>query len=118
MSALRRKILAAAVVAGAVLVACNPELEGSSSGHFVDPEVRHFRQGLSQGLVISQVYGGGGSAAATYTTDYVELFNRGSVAIDITGWAIQYAPATGPSAPGNWSPTTLQRARCSPVSPC
>lgn len=106
MSALRRRILAAAVVAGAVLVACNPELD-TPSGHFVDSEVRHFRQGLSQGLVISQVYGGGGSASATYETDYVELFNRGTVAVDITGWSLQYAAAQGPASGMGWNSTAL-----------
>ena len=30
-------------------------------------------------LVISQVYGGGGNAGASYTHDFVEIFNRGTV---------------------------------------
>jgi uncharacterized protein len=46
-------------------------------------------------VVISQVYGGGGNTSATYTHDYVELFNRGSVAVSIGGWSVQYASATG-----------------------
>ena len=29
-------------------------------------------------LVISQVYGGGGNASATYTNDFIEIFNRGT----------------------------------------
>ncbi len=32
---------------------------------------------VSPDIVISQVYGGGGNAGATYTHDYIELFNRG-----------------------------------------
>lgn len=48
-------------------------------------------------VVISQVYGGGGNAGATYTNDFIELFNRGSVAQDLTGWSVQYASATGTS---------------------
>ena len=32
---------------------------------------------LSTDVVISQVYGGGGNNSATFTHDFVELFNRG-----------------------------------------
>lgn len=46
-------------------------------------------------VVISQVYGGGGNASATYTHDFVELYNKGTVAVDISGWSVQYASATG-----------------------
>lgn len=44
---------------------------------------------------ISQVYGGGGNTGATYSNDYVELFNSGGVAVDISGWSLQYGSATG-----------------------
>ncbi|RPH62506.1 MAG: lamin tail domain-containing protein [Chloroflexi bacterium] len=51
----------------------------------------------SDSIVISQVYGGGGNSGAVYKNDFVELFNRGAVAVDITGWSLQYASATGSS---------------------
>jgi predicted extracellular nuclease len=54
-------------------------------------------------LVISQVYGGGGNGGATYRNDFVEIFNRGNVSVNVTGWTIQYAAATG----STWSTTTL-----------
>jgi uncharacterized protein len=44
---------------------------------------------------ISQVYGGGGNAGATYLNDYVELYNNSAVSIDISGWSLQYGSATG-----------------------
>ncbi len=47
------------------------------------------------GMVLSQVYGGGGNGGATYTHDFIELFNRSSSSIDISGWSVQYASATG-----------------------
>ncbi len=50
---------------------------------------------LSPGVVISQVYGGGGNTGATYTHDFVELFNRGTSPVSLAGWSIQYASATG-----------------------
>jgi hypothetical protein len=57
----------------------------------------------SAGLVISQVYGGGGNSGATYKNDFIEIFNRGSAAVSVSGWSVQYASATGSS----WSVTTL-----------
>src|SRR5690349_10558795 len=46
-------------------------------------------------LVISQVYGGGGNSGAQYQNDFVELFNRGSVTLDLTGFSLQYASSAG-----------------------
>src|SRR3954452_7924539 len=54
-------------------------------------------QALSPNVVISQVYGGGGNTGATYTNDFIELFNRSASAVNITGWSVQYASATGTS---------------------
>ncbi len=54
-------------------------------------------------VVVSQVYAGGGNAGATYQNDFVELFNRGGSAVDLTGWTVQYASATSTS----WSATPL-----------
>ena len=48
-------------------------------------------------VVISQAYGGGGNSGATYTNDFIELFNRGAAAVDISGWAVQYGSAGGNS---------------------
>lgn len=48
-------------------------------------------------VVISQAYGGGGNSGSVYTNDFVELFNRGTVAVNITGYSIQYASSTGAS---------------------
>jgi uncharacterized protein len=58
---------------------------------------------VSADIVISQVYGGGGNSGATYTHDFIELFNRGTEAVDVTGWSVQYASATGTS----WQVTAL-----------
>jgi len=43
---------------------------------------------------ISQVYGGGGNTGATYTNDYIELFNNSGAAIDMSGWSLQYQSST------------------------
>ena len=47
-------------------------------------------------LVISQVYGGGGNGGATYTNDFIEIFNRGTTTVDfsVTPYSLQYAGAT------------------------
>ncbi|WP_210115797.1 lamin tail domain-containing protein [Acidipropionibacterium timonense] len=46
-------------------------------------------------LLINEVYGGGGNAGATYTHDFVELYNPTSGAISVDGWKVQYYSATG-----------------------
>ena len=48
-------------------------------------------------VVISQVYGGGGNASATYTHDFVELFNPTNCAVNLSGWSLQYASDNGPT---------------------
>jgi uncharacterized protein len=50
---------------------------------------------LSTGVVISQVYGGGGNSGAPYTHDFIELFNRGTSPVSLAGWSLQYASAAG-----------------------
>src|SRR5207249_6921733 len=50
---------------------------------------------VSTTIVISQLYGGGGNSAAPFSNDYVELFNRSNALVDLTGWSLQYASATG-----------------------
>lgn len=46
-------------------------------------------------VVISQVYGGGGNVGGVLAHDFVELFNRSTQPIDVSGWSVQYAAATG-----------------------
>jgi hypothetical protein len=48
-------------------------------------------------VVISQVYGGGQSSGSTYKCDYIELFNRGNVTVNLSMWSVQYA-ASGSSS--------------------
>jgi endonuclease G len=50
---------------------------------------------ISDGVVISQVYGGGGNASATYLNDFVELFNRGTTTVSVNNWSVQYTSAAG-----------------------
>ncbi len=51
----------------------------------------------ASGVVISQVYGGGGNATAPYLNDFVELYNAGAAPVSIAGWSVQYTSATGTS---------------------
>lgn len=50
---------------------------------------------VSTTLVVSQVYGGGGNSGATLRNDFVELYNRGTTTVTVTGWSVQYAAASG-----------------------
>ena len=54
-------------------------------------------------VLISQIYGGGGNSGATYNSDYVELYNRSGSSVNLAGWSVQYASASGSS----WSAITL-----------
>jgi uncharacterized protein len=57
----------------------------------------------SSGVVISQIYGGGGNSGASYRNDFIELFNRDSNGVTLNGWSVQYAAAAGT----NWQVTLL-----------
>ena len=48
---------------------------------------------VSPDVVISEVYGGGGNSGAPYKNDFIELYNRGTTAVDLTGWSVQYGSA-------------------------
>ncbi len=61
-------------------------------------------------VVISQAYGGGGNSGATYKSDFIELFNRGSTPVSLNGWSVQYASATGTS----WAVTNLTNTMLQP----
>ncbi|GHF33844.1 hypothetical protein HNQ07_000214 [Deinococcus metalli] len=54
-------------------------------------------------LVISQVYGGGGNSGATFNNDFIEIFNAGSAPVNLSGYSVQYASATGTT----WQTTPL-----------
>lgn len=65
---------------------------------------------VSNTVVISQVYGGGGNTGATYKNDFVELFNRGTTTVSLNGWSVQYASATGTT----WAVTNLTNVSLAP----
>src|SRR4029453_9385473 len=58
---------------------------------------------IASPVVISEVYGGGGNSGATYTNDFIELYNNGTTPFDLSSWSVQYASAAGTS----WQQTNL-----------
>ena len=44
---------------------------------------------------ISQIYTRGGESGAAYQNDYIELFNRGNVDVDINGWSLNISNFAG-----------------------
>ena len=74
---------------------CDRRLPDRLAGHRPRP---------SAGLVVNEVYGGGGNSGATYTNDFIELANRGSAPIDLSGYSVQYHSG---SATGAWQATPL-----------
>jgi hypothetical protein len=58
-------------------------------------------------IVISQVYGGSGSGGrfgtSTYDSDFIEIHNRGTTSVSLSGWSVQSASAGSSS----WTVTSL-----------
>ena len=61
----------------------------------------------SSGVVISQVYGGGGNSGATYRNDFIELYNRSATPVDMTGWSVQFTAPTSAFAATSGTGTPL-----------
>lgn len=61
-------------------------------------------------LVISQAYGGGGNTGATYTNDFIEIFNPSTSPVSVSGWSVQYASAAGTT----WSVISLSNVSIEP----
>ena len=94
---LRSHVLPAAVLSTLLLAGCadhsptlveRPQLLSTAS---------------TSGVVISQVYGGGGNLGATLKNDFIELYNAGAATVPLDGWSVQYASAGGTS----WAVTPL-----------
>src|SRR5207244_3376059 len=54
--------------------------------------------------------GGGGNSGAPYHNDFIELFNRGTTSVDLTGMSVQYAAAAG----STWQATSLTATMLAP----
>ena len=54
-------------------------------------------------VVISQIYGGGGTKSSSYKNDFIELFNAGTETVNLSSYSVQYA---GPTS-STWSQTIL-----------
>ena len=46
-------------------------------------------------MLISQLYGAGGDSGSTLNSDYVEIYNRSVATVNLVGWSVQYAKASG-----------------------
>lgn len=65
------------------------------------------------GVVMSQVYGGGGNSGATLRYDFVELYNRGTQTVSLNGWFVHYTSA----ASGTWTATNSPTALSGTIAP-
>ncbi len=81
-----RVVLSLIALLGVILLVLPPAAEASGSG-----------------AVISQGYGGGGNAGATFKNDFIEVFNAGVAPVSLSGWSVQYSSATGTT----WQVTAL-----------
>ncbi|HEX8286627.1 MAG TPA: DNA/RNA non-specific endonuclease [Pyrinomonadaceae bacterium] len=66
---------------------------------------------VSPNIVISQVFGGGGVASASpYRNDFIEIFNRSNLPVNLSGWSVQFAYAGSSS----WLTTALPNVTLAP----
>jgi uncharacterized protein len=65
----------------------------------------------TSGVVISQVYGGGGNSGAPLKNDFIELLNAGTAPVSLAGWSVQYNSSTGT---GTWQVTPLGNVSLAP----
>jgi predicted extracellular nuclease len=61
----------------------------------------------TSGVVISQVYGGGGNNGSVFKSDFIELLNTKNTPVSINGWSVQYTSSAGPSGANKWAVTPL-----------
>ncbi|MCY4726292.1 ExeM/NucH family extracellular endonuclease [Nocardioides sp. STR2] len=50
---------------------------------------------LANHLVVNEAYGGGGNSGATWTNDFIELYNPTDAPISLTGLSVQYRSSGG-----------------------
>jgi len=81
-------VLLGAVAIAAATQACSPkQKEEAATGN----ESALNESASDSGLVISQIFGGGGAKGAPLNRAYVELFNRSKAPISLNGLSIHYA---------------------------
>ena len=90
-------------VTAAMLVSCTPLAELPTAALPSPKKADGVSIASIPEVVISQLYGGGGNSGSTYKNDFIELFNPGTSPVNVTGWSVQYASATG----STWNPTPL-----------
>src|SRR5438552_943330 len=88
---------------GASILSCNERPTSPALSSLSPRSAQFFVSSSTPSVVISQIYGGGGNSGATFTNDFVELFNPGSQAVSVNGWSVQYASSVGTS----WQVTNL-----------
>ncbi len=47
----------------------------------------------SSRIVVSGFFGGGGNTGSPFAADHIEIFNRSQLAVDLSGWSVQYSDA-------------------------
>ncbi|WP_139984016.1 ExeM/NucH family extracellular endonuclease [Nocardioides litoris] len=92
----RRRALTGTLLAG--LVAAPLALGSTSSPASANPS--------GTGLVISEVYGGGGNSGATLKNDFIELYNPTEAPVSVAGWSVQWRASGSTGAATGVTPLT------------
>lgn len=81
----------------------------------LEPTARAQTGSGSTDVVISQVYTRGGEPGATFRNDFIELFNRGTTAVDLAGYSVVIS-STGPGSTRDVS-VSLGSSSSVPIGP-
>jgi len=94
---------AISLLLGASILSCTERPTSPATSRLSPQAARFSVSSSTPSIVISQIYGGGGNSGATFTNDFVELFNPGSQPVSVAGWSVQYASSVGTT----WQVTNL-----------
>jgi len=76
-----------------------PSASGGTGGGTQPPV-----DGWSGGVIINEVYGGGGNSGGAWNQDFIELWNTTGAPVSLDGWSVQYASTTGAWSATNTTP--------------
>ncbi|GLJ60186.1 hypothetical protein GCM10017576_03150 [Microbacterium barkeri] len=82
---------------------CAAAATASVAAALLAPVAAHAAVSPGDGVLINEVYGGGGNSGAAFSRDFVEIVNTTDAPQSLAGWSVQYASATG----ATWQVTPL-----------
>ena len=98
-------------LAGIILLAVWLVSSFTAAAQETEPNAADASAMVSPNIVISQVFGGGGVASASpFRNDFIEIFNRSTAPVNLSGWSVQFSY----SGSASWLTTALPNVTLQP----